>query len=88
LKPFGRRGFDLCGRAICFLQDEDPATGLGRSPWGGEKRTCPVFSFLVVLVQEDAPLGKGIIGSDHEHIAFPKGVVEKAFNDLLYALPR
>jgi hypothetical protein len=44
--------------------------------------------YLVVLVQEDAPLGKGIIGSDHEHIAFPKGVVEKAFNDLLYALPR
>ncbi len=44
--------------------------------------------YLVVLIQEDAAIKKGIIGIDHEHISFPKGVVEKAFNDLLYALPR
>jgi len=44
--------------------------------------------YLVVLVQEDAVIKKSIIGADHEHISFPKSVVEKAFNYLLYALPR
>jgi hypothetical protein len=44
--------------------------------------------YLVILVQDNACPKKGIIGSDHEHIPFPKGFVEKAFNDLLYALPK
>ena len=44
--------------------------------------------YLVILAQNGVPLNKGLIGADHEHIAFPKGMIEKAFNDLLYALPR
>jgi hypothetical protein len=44
--------------------------------------------YLIILLQDDATLTKGIIGMDHEHISFPKGNVEKAFNDLLYALPK
>jgi len=41
----------------------------------------------VILVQKGTSLNKGLIGSDHEHIEFPQGHIEKAFNDLLYALP-
>jgi len=30
---------------------------------------------------------KGILGADYEHLLFPPGNIEKAFSDLLYALP-
>ncbi len=43
--------------------------------------------YIVALVQDGLTPNKGIIGSDHEHITFPEGRIEKAFNDLLFALP-
>lgn len=43
--------------------------------------------YIILLIQEGEPFNKGIVGADYEHMLFPKGTVEKAFNDLLYALP-
>jgi len=43
--------------------------------------------YIVILVQDDLPFKKGIIGTDYEHMTFPKGFIEKAYTDLLYALP-
>jgi hypothetical protein len=44
--------------------------------------------YLIILVQDNVALKKGIIGTDHEHISFPNGNTEKAFDDFLYALPK
>jgi hypothetical protein len=44
--------------------------------------------YIIILIQDNLNLKKGIIGTDHEHISFPNGHVEKTFNDLLYALPQ
>jgi len=42
---------------------------------------------VVFLVEERTEVRKGIFGSDYEHLPFPPGNVEKAFTDLLSALP-
>ena len=43
--------------------------------------------YVVCLAEKDVPVKKGILGDDYEHLTFPPGFVEKAFSDLLYALP-
>jgi hypothetical protein len=43
--------------------------------------------YIVRLAEKDLDITKGILGADYEHLTFPKGNVEKAFSDLLYALP-
>jgi hypothetical protein len=43
--------------------------------------------YVIVLCVEGLPFNKGIFGADYEYIAFPADCVEKAFCDLLYALP-
>ena len=43
--------------------------------------------YIVFLVEEGMDVKKGILGADYEHLTFPRGFVEKAFSDLLYALP-
>ncbi len=43
--------------------------------------------YIVFLAEEGVAFKKGILGEDYEHIIFPKANVEKAFADLLYALP-
>lgn len=44
--------------------------------------------YIVMLAQEGLTVSKGILGADFEHIQFPEGIVEKAFSDVLFALPR
>jgi hypothetical protein len=43
--------------------------------------------YVVLLAEEGTAVKKGILGSDYEHLLFPPGNIEKAFSDLLYALP-
>ena len=43
--------------------------------------------YLVVMCEEGVAFSPGVIGGDHEYIAFPKDLIEKGFIDLLYALP-
>jgi hypothetical protein len=43
--------------------------------------------YVVFLAQEGLDVKKGIAGADYEHLTFPQGQVEKAFSDLIYALP-
>jgi hypothetical protein len=43
--------------------------------------------YIVFLAEEGTEVKKGILGADYEHLTFPRGNVEKAFSDLLYALP-
>jgi hypothetical protein len=43
--------------------------------------------YIVFLVEEGLAFKKGILGADYEHLTFPRANVEKAFSDLLYALP-
>jgi hypothetical protein len=43
--------------------------------------------YIVFLAEEGLEVKKGILGADYEHLVFPKGNVEKAFSDLIYALP-
>jgi ribosome maturation factor RimP len=42
---------------------------------------------VIILCQADVEFNKGIIGSEHEYLSFPRGNVEKIYCDLLYALP-
>jgi hypothetical protein len=43
--------------------------------------------YVLFLVEKGVNAAKGILGADYEHITFPKGIIEKSFSDLLYALP-
>lgn len=43
--------------------------------------------YVIVLCAEGVVFNKGILGADFEYITFPTAFVEKAFSDLLYALP-
>jgi len=43
--------------------------------------------YIVVLAQDASASNRGIIGNDYEHIPFPRGNIEKAFSDLVQALP-
>lgn len=43
--------------------------------------------YIIIVCQDDVVFNKGIIGSDYEHMLFPKNNVEKSFSDLVYALP-
>ena len=44
--------------------------------------------YIIIMVQDGVDFNKGIVGTTYEHLAFPKGNVEKCFTDLLRALPR
>jgi hypothetical protein len=43
--------------------------------------------YIVILCEEKTEVNRGIIGSDYEYMTFPRGIVEKTFTNLLYALP-
>jgi hypothetical protein len=43
--------------------------------------------YIVLLCEDGVNFNKGILGQDYEYIAYPRGYLEKAFSDLLYALP-
>jgi len=43
--------------------------------------------YVILLLEDGLDFDKGILGNDFEHITFPSGFVEKAFSDLMYALP-
>lgn len=43
--------------------------------------------YLIVLCEEGVSLNKGILGIDYEYIPFPSQCIERAYYDLLYALP-
>ncbi len=43
--------------------------------------------YIIILCDNQMNLNKGIIGSDYEHLPFPKNVVEKCYTDLIYCLP-
>lgn len=43
--------------------------------------------YVIVLCEAGIDFNKGILGADFEYLPFPPGLVEKAFTDLLYALP-
>jgi hypothetical protein len=47
-----------------------------------------VGKYLVILCENGVSFNKGILGSDYEYISFPTNYIEKAYCDLLYALPR
>lgn len=68
---------------LCIVSDGDPSWILSEAAFAKG-----LSKYVVILVEEDLPFNKGIIGADYEHLTFPKGFVEKAFTDLLYALPR
>ncbi len=44
--------------------------------------------YVIILCQDGVAFNKGIVGADHEYLSFPKDNVEKAYCDLLYALPK
>ena len=62
------------GDASWILSEASYAKGIGK--------------YIIVLLQEGVQMNMGIIGGDFERISFPDGCIEKAFCDLLYALPR
>lgn len=68
---------------VCLVSEGDPTWLLTEAAFAKG-----LAKYLVMLVQDDLPLKKGIIGQDYEHMTFPRGIVEKAFTNLLYALPR
>lgn len=43
--------------------------------------------YIVLLCEDGVEFNKGILGKDYEYISFPRGFIEKAFPDLLYAIP-
>ena len=43
--------------------------------------------YIVLMCEEDIEFDKGILGRDYEYISFPQGCIEKAFTELLYAIP-
>ena len=43
--------------------------------------------YIVLLCEDGVEFKKGILGQDYEYIVYPRGFIEKAFTDLLYALP-
>ena len=43
--------------------------------------------YIIIICEDGIDFKKGIIGTDYEHITFPKGNIEKSFSDIVYALP-
>lgn len=43
--------------------------------------------YMILLLEQGVTFNKGIIGADYEYLSFAPGFIEKAFNDLLFALP-
>jgi len=68
---------------LCIVSDGDASWILSEAAFAKG-----LSKYVIILRQEDVPFKKGIIGVDYEHLTFPKGSMEKAFTDLLYALPR
>ena len=68
---------------ICVVSEGDPTWLLSEAAFAKG-----LSKFIIILVQEDLPFKKGIVGGDYEHMTFPKGFLEKVFSDLLYVLPR
>ena len=46
-----------------------------------------IGKYIILLCEKGIDFNPGILGRDYEHIVFPPGFIEKAFSDLLYALP-
>ena len=43
--------------------------------------------YIILMCEDGIDFDKGILGQDYEYISFPHECIEKAFTDLLYALP-
>ncbi len=67
---------------ICLVTAGDPSWILSEASFAKA-----LGKYVVILRQQDVVFNKGIIGSDYEHLSFPDGSIEKAYCDLLYALP-
>lgn len=67
---------------LCLISEGDPTWILSEAAFAKG-----LSKYLVILVQDDIQFNKGIIGTDYEHMTFPKGIIEKTYSDLLYALP-
>jgi hypothetical protein len=68
---------------VCLVSEGDPTWILSEAAFARG-----LSKYIVILVQDDLQFKKGIIGTDYEHMTFPKGFIEKTYCDLLYALPR
>ena len=68
---------------VCIVSGGDPTWLLSEAAFAKG-----LSKYMVILVEEGLAFKKGIVGADYEHLTFPKDFVEKAFNELLYALPR
>jgi hypothetical protein len=68
---------------LCLVSEGDPTWILSEAAFAKG-----LSKYIVILVQDDLPFKKGIIGTDYEHMTFPKGLIEKTYSDLLYALPK
>jgi hypothetical protein len=93
LEGEGYEARDIPGKVADRIQSQDIFILLatkGDMLWilGEAAYAKALNKYLIILVQDDVTLKKGIIGTDHKHIPFPEENIEKAFNDLLYALPR
>jgi hypothetical protein len=68
---------------VCVVSEGDPTWLLSETAFAKG-----LSKFIIILVQENLPFSKGIVGGDYEHLTFPRGFIEKSYADLLYVLPR
>lgn len=67
---------------ICLVTPGDPSWLLSEAAFAKA-----LEKHIIILMQDHTTLNRGIIGQDFEHIPFPDGGIEKAFSELIYALP-
>lgn len=67
---------------LCLVSEGDPTWILSEAAFAKG-----LSKYIVILVQDGLRFKKGIVGTDYEHLTFPKGLIEKTYSDLLYALP-
>jgi hypothetical protein len=62
---------------------------LGDSSWIISETTFAMAhnKYIIIICEDGVEFKKGIIGTDYEHITFPKDNIEKSFSDIVYALP-
>lgn len=68
---------------LCLVTPGDPSWLQSEAGFAKAKG-----KYIILLIQEGVPFNRGIVGADYEHMQFPCGNVERAFSDLLYALPQ
>jgi hypothetical protein len=68
---------------LCIVSEGDPTWIMSEAAYAKA-----LSKYIVILAQEDLPFKKGIVGTDYEHMTFPRGIIERTYSDLLLALPR